>query len=226
VSCNWSEGKYPGSWEHRASRARSWFITGALLFAVVGILKAGDFNDPSEVAQLENWKFRETIEISGPNGPETQWVFEATYPKYKDSFPILVPASATKEQLDAALQAAAYAERWSEMRYYHYDPITGTPENSNPTSSSKGEQSATQTSYNVPVKAKSSSTDLAERVAAAEQRLTEVYTRLRARLDQSQKRLLKQDEIRWIAIKDSIPADDPRHAEEIEKRIQYLQNWH
>lgn len=62
--------------------------------------------------------------------------------------------------------------------------------------------------------------DTSSQIAVAEQELTAVYTRIRKRLTPDQKENLKQDEIKWIAKKDSMPAE--QRVAEIQARIQAL----
>lgn len=68
-------------------------------------------------------------------------------------------------------------------------------------------------------------TNLADRTVAAEKKLGEVYTRLRASLDARHKDTLKREEIRWIKRKDAVPANDPSHLGLIESRIHELEHW-
>ena len=61
---------------------------------------------------------------------------------------------------------------------------------------------------------------LSFQIAAAEQDLSAVYTRIRKRLNPDQKEFLKREEIEWIEKKDSMAADQKLAT--IQARIQAL----
>lgn len=65
------------------------------------------------------------------------------------------------------------------------------------------------------------SEDTETQLAEAENNLNLVYRRIRNRLSAEQKRVLKQREVEWISMKDSLPA--AQRVSEIHKRIQILE---